>query len=119
MTAPDATTDPGLKDVAWDLSHLLDGSGEDPQAAVDGMLEEAQRRADAFAAEHAGKVAEPVSLEVALARLFLPDRGARRHAAEQVTAALEPGLRARGYAFNTLLADKMVDDRLRSYPHWL
>src|SRR5919201_4680957 len=58
MTAPDATTDPGLKDVAWDLSHLLDGSGEDPQAAVDGMLEEAQRRADAFAAEHAGKVAE-------------------------------------------------------------
>jgi oligoendopeptidase F len=258
MTAPDATTDPELKDVAWDLSHLLDGSDEDPQAAVDGMLDEAQRRADAFAVEHAGNVAQldgpglvaamrelaeieevagragayaqlsfsidtadpvrgallqrvqekgtaietallffqlewaalddacadallategldfarhhlrtarryrphllsepeekvmaekalsgrsawvrffeeqasaitveladspdPVSLEVALARLFLPDRDARRHAAEQVTAALEPGLRARGYAFNTLLADKMVDDRLRRYPHWL
>ena len=25
----------------------------------------------------------------------------------------------RGYVLNTLLADKMVDDRLRSYPHWL
>ena len=34
-------------------------------------------------------------------------------------AALEPGLRVRGYVLNTLLAEKMVDDRLRSYPHWL
>jgi oligoendopeptidase F len=258
MTAPEATTEPELADVAWDLSHLLDGAGADPQASVDAMLGQAQQRADAFAAEHAGKVAEldgaglvaamqelagiqelagraasyahlwfstdtadpargallqrvqekgtaietallffhlewaklddaradellatdgldfarhhlrtarryrphllsepeekvlaeksltgntawvrffeeqasaitvdvddqpePVSLEVALSRLFLPDRDARRYTAEQVTAALRPGLRARAYAFNTLLADKMVDDRLRSYPHWL
>ena len=63
--------------------------------------------------------AEPVSLEVALSRLHLPDREARAHAAERVTEALAPGLRTRGFVFNTLLADKMVDDRLRSYPHWL
>jgi oligoendopeptidase F len=63
--------------------------------------------------------AESVSLEVALARLFAPDRDIRRHAAERVTAALEPGLRTRAYVLNTLLADKMVDDRLRHYPHWL
>src|SRR5919199_322798 len=63
--------------------------------------------------------AAPVSLEVALARLFEPDRDVRRHAAERVTAALAPGLRVRAYALNTLLADKMVDDRLRRYPHWL
>jgi oligoendopeptidase F len=63
--------------------------------------------------------AEPVSLDGALARLFAPDREVRRHAAERVTAALEPGLRTRGYVLNTLLADKMVDDRLRRYPHWL
>jgi oligoendopeptidase F len=63
--------------------------------------------------------AESVSLEVALSRLFVPDREVRRHAAERVTAALEPGLRTRAYVLNTLLADKMVDDRLRSYPHWL
>jgi oligoendopeptidase F len=62
---------------------------------------------------------EPVSLEVALSRLFAPDREVRRHAAERVTAALVPGLRVRGYVLNTLLADKMVDDRLRGYPHWL
>jgi oligoendopeptidase F len=62
---------------------------------------------------------EPVSLDAALSRLFASDRDVRRHAAEQVTAALKPGLRTRAFAFNTLLADKMVDDRLRSYPHWL
>jgi oligoendopeptidase F len=258
MTATDATTDSELSDVAWDLSHLLDGTGEDPQEAVDAMLADAQRRADVFASEHSGTVAEldgpglvaamheleaieelagraaayaqlsfstdtadpargallqrvqergtaietallffqlewaaldderadallatdgldfarhhlrtarryrphllsepeekvlaekalsgrsawvrffeeqasairvelddqpePVPLEVALARLHSADRDVRRHAAEQVSAALQPGLRARAYAFNTLLADKMVDDRLRHYPHWL
>jgi oligoendopeptidase F len=62
---------------------------------------------------------EPVALEVALSRLFSPDRDERRETAEAVTAALAPGLRVRGYVLNTLMAEKMVDDRLRSYPHWL
>jgi oligoendopeptidase F len=62
---------------------------------------------------------EPVSLEVALSRLHSPDRDVRRTSAESVTEALQPGLRTRGFIFNTLLADKMVDDRLRKYPHWL
>ncbi len=247
-----------LETVAWDLGPLLNGGAADPEATVTKMLEEAQRRADAFAAAHAGKVAEldgpglvaamreleslqdvlgragsyamlhfagntadpprgallqkvqeggtgietallffelewaglddaradellaadgldfaryhlrtarryrphllsepeekilaekalsgrnawtrlfeeqasaitvqledgaePESLEIALSRLFEPDREARRHAAERVSEALQPGLRTRAYVFNTLLADKMVDDRLRHYPHWL
>jgi oligoendopeptidase F len=62
---------------------------------------------------------DPVSLEEALSRLFAPDRDVRRHAAERVSAALQPGLRTRGFIYNMLLADKMVDDRLRRYPHWL
>ena len=62
---------------------------------------------------------EPVSLEVALSRLAHPDRDVRKHAAERTTEALQPGLRTRAFIFNTLLADKMVDDRLRHYPHWL
>jgi oligoendopeptidase F len=256
MTAP--ASDSQLEAVAWDLSHLLDGGGDDPGAAVDSMLAAAQERAERLAAAHAGKVdqldgpglvefmrelagiqelagragsyaalnfsintadpargallqrmqekataiettllffelewaaldderadellatdglefarhhlatarryrphllsepeekilsekaltgrtawtrlfeeqaavitvelpdaTEPVALEVAMARLFAPDREVRRDTAERVTKALEPGLRTRAYAFNTLLADKMVDDRLRHYPHWL
>ncbi len=62
---------------------------------------------------------DPVALEIALARLFSPDREVRRTSADAVTNALAPGLRVRGYVLNTLLADKMVDDRLRAYPHWL
>jgi oligoendopeptidase F len=62
---------------------------------------------------------EVVSLDVALSRLFDPDRDARRRTAEAVTAALEPGLRTRAYVFNTLLQDKSIKDRLRSYPNWL
>src|SRR5690606_3020408 len=48
-----------------------------------------------------------------------PDRDVRRQAAEAVTKGLEPGLRTRAFVFNTLLHDKAVDDRLRSYPTWL
>ncbi|HUH80294.1 MAG TPA: M3 family oligoendopeptidase [Solirubrobacteraceae bacterium] len=62
---------------------------------------------------------EGVALDVALSRLMSPDREERRISAEAVTEALAPGLRTRAYVFNTLLADKAIDDRLRRYPHWL
>ena len=61
----------------------------------------------------------PTSLEQGLSRLGSPDREQRRIAAEAVTAALEPGLRTRTYVFNTLMADKATDDRLRSYSSWI
>jgi len=60
-----------------------------------------------------------VGLEQALSMLQHPDRDVRRTAAEAVTAGLEPGLRTRAFVFNTLLLDKSVDDRLRSYPSWI
>jgi oligoendopeptidase F len=63
--------------------------------------------------------AAPVALDVALARLASPEREVRAHVAERVTEALQPTLRTRAYIFNTLLADKAVDDRLRSYPTWI
>jgi oligoendopeptidase F len=62
---------------------------------------------------------EPVPLDSALARLMSPDRDVRRATAESVTEALAPGLRTRAYIFNTLLADKATDDRLRHYDNWL
>jgi oligoendopeptidase F len=62
---------------------------------------------------------ESLSLEIALAALGNPDRAAREAAAHAVSAALEPGLRTRAFIYNTLLADKATDDRLRHYPNWV
>ena len=58
-------------------------------------------------------------LDVALSRLLDPDRDTRRSVAEAVSSSLEPGLRTRAFIYNTLVHDKAVDDRLRSYPNWL
>ncbi len=62
---------------------------------------------------------DQLSLEVALSRLQSPDREERRTAAEAVSETLEPGLRTQAFIYNTLIHDKSVEDRLRSYPHWL
>src|SRR3984957_10592588 len=62
---------------------------------------------------------EPVVLDVALSKLMDRDRDTRRPVAESLSEALEPGLRTRAFIYNTLVYDKSVDDRLRSYPHWL
>jgi oligoendopeptidase F len=60
-----------------------------------------------------------VSLEEGLSRLQSPDRDVRAAAAAAVTEGLAPGLRTRAFVFNTLLADKATDDRLRAYPSWI
>jgi oligoendopeptidase F len=62
---------------------------------------------------------EETPLDSALSNLLSPDRERRRSTAEAITAALEPGLRTRGFIYNTLVYDKSVDDRLRHYPNWL
>jgi len=44
-----------------------------------------------------------VTLDVALSRLQVADRDTRRAAAEAVSETLEPGLRTRGFIYNTLV----------------
>ena len=80
---------------------------------------EAGRSGNGHADRDGDRARERVGLDVALSRLASPDREVRREAAEAVTEALAPGLRTRAFIFNTLLVDKSVDDRLRSYPPWL
>ncbi len=60
-----------------------------------------------------------LSLAAALSRLASPDREVRRTAAEAVTEALQNGISTRAYVFNTLAADKAIDDRLRSHQSWI
>lgn len=66
-----------------------------------------------------GESTRTVALEEALSKLGHPDREVRKGAADAVSAGLEPGLRTRAYVYNTLLLDKSVDDRLRSFPSWI
>ena len=61
----------------------------------------------------------PAPLMRGLAMLQHPDRTVREQAHSAITAGLQPGLRTRAFVFNTLLNDKSVDDRLRSYPTWI
>ncbi len=58
-------------------------------------------------------------LEQGLSLLQHPDRETRRAAAAAVTAGLAPGLRTRAFIYNTLLLDRSVDDRLRSFDSWI
>lgn len=88
--------------------------GRNASAAPDNAID-----SDAPAGADTSDATVTVGLEQGLALLQHPDREIRATAAAAVTAGLAPGLRTRAYVFNTLLLDKSVDDRLRSYPTWL
>jgi oligoendopeptidase F len=61
----------------------------------------------------------PVPYELVFSSLRSADRSVRADAAAAFTEALAPGLRTRAYVFNTLMADKAHEDRLRGFPTWL
>ena len=54
-----------------------------------------------------------------LSKLYEPDRELRKNAALAFTDGLEEHTRTLTYVFNTILADKASNDRLRGYDHWL
>jgi oligoendopeptidase F len=60
-----------------------------------------------------------VPLAQALSLITHSDGAVRKRVAESVTEALEPGLRTRAFVFNTLLLDKSIDDRMRTFPSWV
>lgn len=62
---------------------------------------------------------ETLTQEEILSKLYEPDRALRRRAALAFTEGLEENRRTLTYVFNTVLADKASDDRLRDYDHWL
>lgn len=62
---------------------------------------------------------DEVPLQNVLTQLYNPDRSVRQKAAESVTEGLGKLSRISTYVFNTLLAEKASEDRLRGYPTWL
>jgi oligoendopeptidase F len=58
---------------------------------------------------------EELGEEEVLARLYSPDREARRAASSALTQGLRTHAAPLAFIFNTLVQDKAVDDRLRSY----
>lgn len=59
------------------------------------------------------------SEEEVLTDLYSPDRKVRQQGARDLTDGLNSQLHVLTHIFNTILADKMIDDRLRSYPAWI
>jgi len=57
--------------------------------------------------------------EEVLTDLYAADRRVRRRAAAELTTGLTSQLHILTHIFNTILADKMIDDRLRHYPGWV
>ncbi len=57
--------------------------------------------------------------EEVLSDLYSPDRETRKKAAGELTCGLKSQLHVLTHIFNTILADKMIDDRLRRYGSWL
>jgi oligoendopeptidase F len=57
--------------------------------------------------------------EEVLSDLYHGERGIRMEAAQDLTQGLESQLHILTHITNTLLADKMIEDRLRHYPNWL
>jgi len=59
------------------------------------------------------------SEEEVLSDLYNSDREVREKAAQDLTEGLRSQLHILTYVFNTLLAEKMIKDRLRKYPGWI
>ncbi len=59
------------------------------------------------------------SEEEVLTDLYSQEREVRQQAADELTEGLKSQLHILTHIFNTLLADKMIDDRLRTYGTWV
>lgn len=57
--------------------------------------------------------------EEVLTDLYSPSRDVRAKAADELTVGLKNDIYVTTHIFNTLLADKMLEDRLRRYPTWI
>ncbi|MFU8811761.1 MAG: M3 family oligoendopeptidase [Balneolaceae bacterium] len=62
---------------------------------------------------------EQLTEQQVLSKLHHPDREVRREAHASLTATFRQLSRSLTFIFNTILADKYTNDKLRGYGHWL
>lgn len=62
---------------------------------------------------------EELTEQEVLSKLHDPDRDLRKRAHASLTARFRDLSRTLTFVFNTLLADKYTDDKLRNYPSWI
>ncbi len=57
--------------------------------------------------------------EEVLSDLYSHDRKVRKKAAQELTYGLKKDLHVLTHTFNTVLGEKMIEDRVRRYPEWI
>lgn len=62
---------------------------------------------------------ETLTEQEVLSKLHSPDRELRKRAHHSLTSTFEKHSRTLTFVFNTILADKFTNDKLRNYKHWL
>ncbi len=60
-----------------------------------------------------------LSQQELMMRMASPDREVRKAASDTFSAGLEKAAPLNAFVFNTVLADRMLDDRIRNYPSWI
>ncbi len=62
---------------------------------------------------------EKVSQQELMMRMSNPDRAVRKAAADAFSKGLQDDAMMNAFIFNTIVADRMIDDRIRHYPSWI
>jgi oligoendopeptidase F len=62
---------------------------------------------------------ETLTEQEVLSKLHSPDRDLRKRAHQSLTNTFKKHSRTLTFVFNTILADKFTNDKLRNYNHWL
>ena len=101
--------------------HLLSEAEEKilAEKAVTGIAAWTRYFGEVFGAARYDLDGQKVPFDVIARKGYSADRAERLRAADSITAGLRDTLRTSTYVFNTMLADKASDDRLRKYPTWI
>ncbi len=62
---------------------------------------------------------DQLTLEEIISKLYADDRDVRKKAAKALTEGLKQNIEILCHIFNTVIADKMINDKIRKYDNWI